>query len=107
MQHNKVKHQTDGRIQLNERAKRRDQLTVQELKSLPQSARTYASVGRMFMLAPKEEVNSNINTRLQRIEKELGSLYQQKEFTDKKIKEAEDAVKELMIMNAVKGQKKQ
>ena len=49
MQHNKVKHQTDGRIQLNERAKRRDQLTVQELKSLPQSARTYASVGRMFV----------------------------------------------------------
>lgn len=49
MQHNKVKHQTDGRIQLNERAKRRDQLTIAELKQLPSSTRTFSSVGRMFV----------------------------------------------------------
>lgn len=57
MQHNKVKHQTDGRIQLNERAKRRDQLTIAELKQLPSSTRTFSSVGRMFVQQRNKKKN--------------------------------------------------
>ena len=47
MEQNKIKHQTDGRIQLNERGKRRDELTLRELDELSKDTRVFSSVGKM------------------------------------------------------------
>mmetsp|Transcript_35449 Transcript_35449/g.60753 ORF Transcript_35449/g.60753 Transcript_35449/m.60753 type:complete len:126 (+) Transcript_35449:64-441(+) len=106
MEQNKIKHQTDGRIQLNERGKRRDELTLRELDELSKDTRVFSSVGKMFLLTPHNEIRDNLNAKLGRINKELDGLYKQQSYTERKIKETEEGLKELMILNAVKGGKK-
>lgn len=51
MEANKIKFQTLGKIQLNERAKRRDELTLKELDQVPANTRTFAAVGKMFLFS--------------------------------------------------------
>merc|ERR1712000_71914 len=106
MENNKIKDQTEGKIQLHERAKRRDELTLKELATLNEAKNpTYASVGKMFMLSPLADVKKDVTARLERIDTELEKLKKQRVITEQRVKESEKALQELMVKNFSKDKR--
>ena len=60
----------DRQIQLCQNQEAKTKLVSEELNKVPAERRMYRSMGRMFVLCPKEELQGDLKSDLERIESE-------------------------------------
>lgn len=75
---------------------RRAALTVEELATVPDTARTYRTVGRAYFLAPCGEVVDSLNEKQVSFSNELGRLKKSKAALEKGLKGVEGELRELL-----------
>eukprot|EP00794_Sanderia_malayensis_P016847 gene16847-18546_t len=71
-------------------------LTDHEISMLPESTRTFESVGRMFILKSIAEVRENIKTRSKKAEDKIKGIEANKEYLQKSVKEQENSIREML-----------
>ncbi len=76
--------------------KRRSDLTLEQLKGVPDDRAVFRSVGRMFLRAPKEEVVSSLQASGGRSEQKLRVCASTLEYLAKQEKEADAAMLEVI-----------
>ncbi|KAL0248993.1 hypothetical protein GEMRC1_004227 [Eukaryota sp. GEM-RC1] len=67
-------HQTQARLMERDRDRRRADLTLQELSTLPSSARVFQSLGKTFVLKPTESIREELTTQSKKCGDELVAL---------------------------------
>eukprot|EP00743_Colponemidia_sp_Colp-15_P000869 GILK01000960.1.p1 GENE.GILK01000960.1~~GILK01000960.1.p1 ORF type:complete len:191 (-),score=41.25 GILK01000960.1:220-792(-) len=88
--------QVMGQIQATEREKRKAEITNVELSRLPADVRAFKSVGRMFMLTPKNELEQDLVQQAAKSQHEIDSLNSTKQMLERRRKEAEENLREMM-----------
>ena len=71
-------------------------VTESALKELPEDAKMFESVGRMYMRKPRGDVFKNLNETADSAETKIKKLKDSKEYLMKNMGEAEEQAKELM-----------
>lgn len=93
-------HDASRRVANQERQRARhkymQELTVTELKSLPEDVACYKSVGKAYFLTTKAEAVAEHEASIAEDVKELESLKQNRAAVDQKLKETEDELGELV-----------
>ena len=79
-----------------EREKKRSQLTLQELASLPEDVNTYRTIGRTFVLTSKQDMTKELEQSVTDNEEFLKTSKDKKVYLEKQVKEAEDNIRELL-----------
>ena len=79
-----------------EREKKRSQLTLQELASLPEDVNTYRTIGRTFVLTAKQDMTKELEQSVTDNEEFLKTSKDKKVYLEKQVKEAEDNIRELL-----------
>eukprot|EP00699_Malawimonas_sp_californiana_P000679 EC714073.1.p2 GENE.EC714073.1~~EC714073.1.p2 ORF type:complete len:128 (+),score=29.38 EC714073.1:35-418(+) len=87
--------QIRAQIAGNEREKKRANLTLTEIDSLPKNTKTYASVGRMFLLSPREDVRQQLQKTFDSSSNELTALKKKAEYLEKQFTETTRNLQEL------------
>ena len=87
----------NSKIQMSERARRRALLTLGELSTLNEGTVTYKSVGKMFLAVPKEQIETELNAKVKKLDFDLKAFADQGAYIKKKQAEYESAIKEVMI----------
>ncbi|XP_050311745.1 prefoldin subunit 1 [Anthonomus grandis grandis] len=83
-------------IEALKRAKLHASMTEREISALDPETRTYESVGRMFLLTPKEQATENIKKRQSKAEEKIKTLEGQMVYLENSLKEATDSLRELV-----------
>ncbi|EFJ40257.1 hypothetical protein VOLCADRAFT_110092 [Volvox carteri f. nagariensis] len=71
-------------------------LTKQELQSMPDSTTMYKSIGRAYFCSPKGEVLKELDEKAASIEADAKSLREQRDAIEKKMKDTEVQLRELI-----------
>jgi chaperonin cofactor prefoldin len=66
--------QVTAKLQLVEREKRRNELTLNELTQIPPDTKTYRAVGKMFLLSPSKDLTSELQTSITAFDTEMTTL---------------------------------
>lgn len=86
----------DIQIESLKRSKQRAELTLVELKTLPEKTRTFESVGRMFLLQDIDTINQDLNKRTKFAEDKIKTLDSNKTFLLKNLTESENNIREMV-----------
>ncbi|XP_060520192.1 prefoldin subunit 1 [Cylas formicarius] len=78
------------------RAKQHAALTEKEIQALDDDTKTYESVGRMFILTPKSQVEENIRKKQTQADEKIKNLELEMGYLEKSLKSATDALRELI-----------
>jgi len=73
------------------------QLTAQEIGSLPDQTPVYESVGRMFLLSTKEDIDKMLDRKQDTCKEKIKNLEGNKKYLEKSIKESENSLRELIV----------
>ena len=73
------------------------QLTAQEIDSLPDQTPVYESVGRMFLLSTKEDIDKMLDRKQDTCKEKIKNLEGNKKYLEKSIKESENSLRELIV----------
>ena len=73
------------------------QLTAQEIDSLPDQTPVYESVGRMFLLSSKEDIDKMLDRKQDTCKEKIKNLEGNKKYLEKSIKESENSLRELIV----------
>ena len=71
-------------------------LTEQELSLLPGDTRTYQSVGRMFILEPINQIQTDLKKKISEGEAKIKTIEQNKEHLQKSVKDHENSIREML-----------
>ena len=63
-----------AKVQMRESERRRCDLTLHELTDLPETARAYKQVGKMFLMQPLPELTQSLTDKSVNCEKEVAAL---------------------------------
>lgn len=80
-------------------------ITEKGTSDLPDDARVYLSVGRMFVLTDVQNMRADLKAKQEKCEKTLELLVKRKEFLAKSLKEQEDNLRELVKHKKDSGSK--
>lgn len=80
-------------------------LTEKGTSDLPDDARVYLSVGRMFVLTNVENMRADLKSKQEKCENTLDLLRKKKEFLVKSLKDQEDNLRELVQQKKESGMK--
>eukprot|EP00275_Glaucocystis_incrassata_P001910 EC124281.1.p1 GENE.EC124281.1~~EC124281.1.p1 ORF type:complete len:116 (+),score=21.04 EC124281.1:118-465(+) len=83
-------------MQVKDRSKRRDELTLRELQALPPSVPTYMPVGKMFLLTEHSELGQKLQSSITSREAELSSMQKSKTYVERQLRDAEGNLKDLV-----------
>ncbi|XP_066147820.1 prefoldin subunit 1 [Euwallacea fornicatus] len=83
-------------IEALKRAKQHALITEREISALEPSTRTYESVGRMFVLTPKEVVGENIKKKQSNAEEKIKNFEGQVQYLENSLKDATNSLRELV-----------
>ncbi|XP_069754700.1 prefoldin subunit 1 [Narcine bancroftii] len=72
-------------------------LTNGEIASMPEEARMYEGVGRMFILQPKVVIHSQLLEKQKVAEEKIKELEQRKSYLERSVKDAEDNIREMLM----------
>lgn len=86
----------EGQRQALQRTITHSQLTCKELSSLPDSTPLYRSIGRMFLLASKDEVRASLEANETSAKDKVSEIKKNIEHWEKAVKEQEDSLRELV-----------
>ncbi|KAI8814237.1 Prefoldin [Cladochytrium replicatum] len=81
--------------QARERERRLNELTVKELSVLDSTAKTYKSVGRMFLLTDVTVLTKNLQTQINDADKEIKALERAGNKIQSDLKDTQAAVRDL------------
>lgn len=87
----------DFQIESLKRQKLMALLAEKEILALDADVNTYESVGRMFVLTPREEVKSNLKKRQGTSEDKIKDLNKSKDYLERSLKEAENNLREMVM----------
>lgn len=79
-----------------ERELRMSQLTFKELSSLDKGVSTYKAVGKMFVLCPLENLQSDLGSKIEFCQKDSASLIRQQDILQKEIMDCQQNIKEML-----------
>jgi len=88
--------QTQAQIVVANRSIKKAVLTGQELQQVPENTRTYHSLGKMFVLEPRNDLLIEQAGMVREVEQDLEKLKKAQEYHEKELKEVESAFKELL-----------
>ncbi|XP_055923749.1 prefoldin subunit 1 [Eupeodes corollae] len=80
-------------------------LTEKGTSDLPDDARVYLSVGRMFVLTNVQNMREDLKSKQEKCQKTLDLLEKKKEFLAKSLKDQEDNLRELVKQKKYSGTK--
>eukprot|EP00470_Lotharella_oceanica_P000240 CAMPEP_0170171962 /NCGR_PEP_ID=MMETSP0040_2-20121228/5170_1 /TAXON_ID=641309 /ORGANISM="Lotharella oceanica, Strain CCMP622" /LENGTH=147 /DNA_ID=CAMNT_0010412339 /DNA_START=36 /DNA_END=480 /DNA_ORIENTATION=- len=86
--------QLQGQLQMKERVKKSTELTIAEVKALPEKTNTYRTVGRMFLATPLPEVKDGLKKFLDETATEITQLEAKKKYLEKQAKSVMDEIKQ-------------
>ena len=72
------------------------ELTGSELKSLPEETRLYESVGRMFMLGTRSDIESMLDKKQDNAKDKIKNLESNKTYLERSLKDSENSLRELV-----------
>ncbi len=72
-------------------------MLLQEISSLPEGTPVYESVGRMFLLSTKEDINTQLGGRQDNCKDKIKTLEGNKTYLEKSLKESENGLRELIL----------
>ncbi|XP_030757844.1 prefoldin subunit 1 [Sitophilus oryzae] len=87
-----------SRIQIEalKRAKQHSVITEREIAGLEPVTKTFESVGRMFILTPKDTVQENLKKKQNHAEEKIKTLETQMGYLENSLKEATNSLRELV-----------
>jgi len=88
--------QCSMRMQDVNQQKRTAELTMENMKSLPNDARTFAGAGRAFLLTPQNTIREKLESAIREYDEELPKLTKAREELDKRREAAEKDMQELI-----------
>lgn len=88
---------SDLQIENFKRSMTHAQLTDQEIGALPEDAKLYESVGRMFIISSKEEVAKGLTDKQATCREKIKNLQSNKEYLERNLKESENSLRELIV----------
>nr|XP_024356797.1 prefoldin subunit 1-like [Physcomitrium patens]PNR33859.1 hypothetical protein PHYPA_023675 [Physcomitrium patens] len=91
----KLKH-VQAQIRSKEAEKKRAFLTLEELGSLPEGTNTYRTLGKAFVLEPKDELIKEQQTKAEESDSAIATLVGSKEYLERQMKEVESNFRELL-----------
>ncbi|KAL6079621.1 hypothetical protein QOT17_000732 [Balamuthia mandrillaris] len=94
---NKDLNEVVQKVVINDRNKRKCRLTLEEIVNLPGGTRTYKSVGRAFLLAPREDIQKEMETYIQQCDDNVANLQKKKGYLESQIQQYEKGIEELII----------
>ncbi|CAI8048955.1 Prefoldin subunit 1 [Geodia barretti] len=87
---------SEGQRQALQRSITHSQLTCKEITEFPEGTPLYQSVGRMFLLATKEEVKKSLSGNEASAREKIGEIEKNISRWEKALKEQEDSLRELV-----------
>ncbi|XP_078406943.1 prefoldin subunit 1 [Cetorhinus maximus] len=87
----------DLQIEQLNRTKKHAHLTDGEISAMPQEARMYEGVGRMFILQPKVVIHNQLLEKQKIAEEKIKELEQRKSYLERSVKDAEDNIREMLM----------
>eukprot|EP01100_Stratorugosa_tubuloviscum_P004365 TRINITY_DN2091_c0_g1_i1.p1 TRINITY_DN2091_c0_g1~~TRINITY_DN2091_c0_g1_i1.p1 ORF type:complete len:119 (+),score=70.76 TRINITY_DN2091_c0_g1_i1:109-465(+) len=94
--HNQVIIHLRQKIQLELRELKKEQLTLSELSTLDDSTSSFKAVGKTFIAISTTTIKKELSDKTIEREKEIKNLTQQAEYTQKKAKELENNLKDIL-----------
>nr|ACO15002.1 Prefoldin subunit 1 [Caligus clemensi] len=88
---------SDVQIESLKRSITHAELTDAEISGLSNDVRVYESLGRMFMLATKEDVKKDLVDRRTKAAEKIKVLEGNKEYLERNLKENENSLRELVL----------
>mmetsp|Transcript_13707 Transcript_13707/g.24757 ORF Transcript_13707/g.24757 Transcript_13707/m.24757 type:complete len:127 (+) Transcript_13707:26-406(+) len=79
-----------GHLQMKERACRSTELTIAEMKAMPDDCKTYKTVGRMFLATPIKDVRDGLKKFLDDTASEITQLKSKQKYLEKEAKSVTD-----------------
>jgi len=79
-----------------EQDKRRAELTLQEIGAMPEDVNTYRTIGRAFILVPKDDMQKELENAIAKNENVVKESKGSKVYLEKAVKETEDNIRELL-----------
>ncbi|XP_059047502.1 prefoldin subunit 1-like [Achroia grisella] len=98
-------HFIDSQIELLKRCMHHVDITQCAISCYPPGAKTYESVGRMFLLTDLEEVKNNLKNRDTQLTKRASDFQKNKEYLENNLKESEDNIREMVQQRRVQSEK--
>merc|ERR1711990_366653 len=92
---NKEMKMADWKVENYKRSIKHTELTVDEIKSLPEETRLYESVGRMFMLSTRSGITGTLDKKQEKLNEEIKNLEAKKTYLEKSLKDSENSLREL------------
>ncbi|XP_007903713.1 prefoldin subunit 1 [Callorhinchus milii] len=92
----------DLQIEQLNRTKKHAYLTDGEISTMPEDARMFEGVGRMFILQPKAMIHSQLQEKQKMADEKIKELEQRKSYLERSVKDAEDNIREML--SARRGQ---
>lgn len=96
METNQLVAVAEGQRQALQRNIVRAQLTAQEIDSVPESTPLYQSVGRMFLLASRDQVKGTLLANETSSKEKISEIEKNTKHWEKALKEQEDVLRELV-----------
>merc|ERR1712062_97427 len=93
---NKEMKVADWKVESYKRSIKHTELTVDEIKSLPEETRLYESVGRMFMLSTRSDITDTLDKKQAKANEEIKNLEAKKTYLEKSLKDSENSLRELV-----------
>ncbi|XP_059846286.1 prefoldin subunit 1 [Hypanus sabinus] len=87
----------DLQIEQLNRTKKHAYLTDGEIATMPEDARMYEGVGRMFILQPKAVIHNQLLEKQKIAEQKIKELEQKKSYLERSVKDAEDNIREMLM----------
>ncbi|XP_051870692.1 prefoldin subunit 1 [Pristis pectinata] len=87
----------DLQIEQLNRTKKHAHLTDGEIATMPEEARMYEGVGRMFILQPKAVIHNQLLEKQKIAEEKIKELEQRKSYLERSVKDAEDNIREMLM----------
>merc|ERR1712080_218313 len=85
-----------GKITNLGRSAKHAELVDKEITALPDDMKMYATVGRMFVLTPKQEIRDNLKGEVDAATKAMKDLSAEKDLLQKNYKNKEAEIRELI-----------
>ncbi|XP_077970084.1 prefoldin subunit 1-like [Styela clava] len=86
----------DAQIMQLGREKKRSELTASEISGLPSETRLFQSVGRMFLLRTRDEIDQNLKASQENSDTKVKELEAKKKYLEKTVKESEENLREMV-----------
>lgn len=80
------------------------ELTEAELKTLPEETRLYQSVGRMFLLSSKTDVDQMLEKKRASSQDKIKNLQANKTYLERNLKDSENSLREIINQKLQKAQ---